>query len=236
MKKSELNQNIHLSEGNIKSKETDDVMFLTWSLPCKITCPYKTVKCEDFCFAQKNQYFPKVLASRMKNLEETKKDTFIQDMINHLEYHLERPKAQNKIIFVRIHTSGDFYSEDYLEKWIHIAEYFNGNTKILFQAYTKSIKILTKCISCEDKFNDMDISIIDEIIKSINIHFVYSIWSDTNKEDINIANFIGLQIFTAMTKEEIEKQEKDIFICKGDCGNCKQCYTGKVKNIAIPIH
>ena len=57
MKKSELNQNIHLSEGNIKSKCTDEVLFLTWSLPSGETCPYATDMCKRRCFAKKNESF-----------------------------------------------------------------------------------------------------------------------------------------------------------------------------------
>lgn len=90
MNKKLLNKNIHLSEGNIKSKNTDNVSFLTWSLPCKITCPYATEMCKKRCFAQKNQYFKSVLASRTRNFEESKKDMFVSDMINHLEHQLDR--------------------------------------------------------------------------------------------------------------------------------------------------
>ena len=57
IKKSELNQNIHLSEGNIKSKGTEDTMFLTWSLPSRSTCPYATTECKKRCFAKKNESF-----------------------------------------------------------------------------------------------------------------------------------------------------------------------------------
>ena len=142
IKKSELNQNIHLSEGNIKSKCTEDTMFLTWSLPSRATCPYSTKECRKRCFAKKNESFKSVRESRNRNLAETYKTTFVEDMIKHFEYHLQRPKAQDKLIIVRIHTSGDFYNLDYFKKWVDIAEYFKDNNKILFQAYTKSMPVL----------------------------------------------------------------------------------------------
>jgi hypothetical protein len=234
MKKSELNQNIHLSEGNIKSKNTDDVVFLTWSLPCKITCPYSTEMCRKRCFAQKNQYFKSVLDSRMRNLEETKKDSFVKDMIDHLEYHLSRPKMNNKKIFVRIHTSGDIYNLDYFIKWINITNHFREDNRILFQAYTKSMPIVNYYIqdyksTYGDEFSDKD------ILDDINIHFVWSIWNDTPKEYTDRAIELGLQTFTALSKQEIE-DKKGVFVCGGDCGHCKQCYTGKAKEIVIPYH
>lgn len=64
IKKSELNQNIHLSEGNIKSKCTDNIIFLTWSLPSRTTCPYATKMCKSKCFAKKNESFKRVRKSR----------------------------------------------------------------------------------------------------------------------------------------------------------------------------
>ena len=57
LKKSELNQNIHLSEGNLASKGNEEVMFLTWSLPSRSTCPYATEMCKKRCFAKKNEKF-----------------------------------------------------------------------------------------------------------------------------------------------------------------------------------
>lgn len=236
MKKSELNKNIHLSEGNIKSKGTDDVMFLTWSLPSRKTCPYATEMCKNKCFAKKNETFSGVRLSRERNLEETKKDTFVVDMINHLEYHLLRPKAKGKRIFVRIHTSGDFYNLDYLIKWIYITEYFKENNKILFQAYTKSMPILKAYINeyCKNYGYEY---LPKEIINDINIHFVWSIWDDTVKEFTDMALDLGLQTFTAMDKNDINKAiDKGSFECNGDCGHCKECYTGKSLEIVIPYH
>lgn len=221
IKKSELNQNIHLSEGNIKSKCTDNTMFLTWSLPSRETCPYSTAECRKRCFAKKNETFKSVRESRNKNLAETKKETFVSDMIKHFEYQLQRPKSQDKLIIVRIHTSGDFYSLDYFKKWVNIADHFGNNDKILFQAYTKSMPILQQ---------------YDEI-RNIPIHLVWSIWHDTPNEYTEKAIEFGLQTFTALPKDEIAVAvENKAFLCNGDCGNCKECYTGKSKEIVIPYH
>lgn len=236
MKKSDLNQNIHLSEGNIKSKNTNEVVFLTWSLPSKITCPYATEMCKKRCFAKKNETFKCVRDSRHRNLEETKKETFVQDMINHLEYQLQRPKMKDKKMFVRIHTSGDFYSLNYLIKWINITEYFKGNNKILFQAYTKSMPILYYYFEDYKSTYGNEFSNKD-ILEDINIHFVWSIWHDTPKEYNIIAKLLEMQTFKALPKKEIDESVNNgAFLCNGDCGNCKECYTGKSKAIVIPYH
>lgn len=236
IKKNELNNCIHLSEGNIKSKNTDNIMFLTWSLPSGATCPYATDMCKKRCFAKKNESFKNVRDSRERNLEETQKDTFIEDMIKHLEYHLSRPKAKNKRIFVRIHTSGDFYSLDYLIKWVYISEYFKENDKIFFQAYTKSMPIIEDYINEYGKNYGYDFD-PNEIINDINIRFVWSVWNDTPKKYTDSALALGFQIFMALPKDEISNQvDKGAFNCNGDCGNCKECYTGNSLKIVIPYH
>lgn len=242
-KKANLNKNIHLSEGNIKSKCTDDILFLTWSLPSRKTCPFATDMCKKKCFAKKNETFQRVRESRQRNLDETFKDSFVDDMIEHLEYQLQRPKAKDKLIIVRIHTSGDFYSVDYFDKWVKIAKYFKENKNILFQAYTKSIRYIWEWVVGdleEDILGDSD---VEEGLREINIHLVYSIWNDTSEEDIEIAkwwlstNNYEMQTFTALPKEEIENAVKNgAFLCGGDCGTCKECYTGKSKEIVIPYH
>ncbi len=218
MKKNELNHRIHLSEGNIKSRNTDEVLFLTWSLPSRECCPYSTEMCRKKCFAKKNESFKTVRDSRHRNLEESKKDTFVRDMINHLTYQLQRPKAKDKLMIVRIHTSGDFYSLEYLDKWIEISNFFKD--KILFQSYTKSMPIIK-----------------ERDINNINIHFVWSIWHDTPKEYNDLAYKMDMQTFTALPKNEIDDAVKNgAFLCEGDCGHCKECYIGNSKSIVIPYH
>ena len=222
IKKSELNQNIHLSEGNLASKGNEEIMFLTWSLPSRSTCPYATVMCKKRCFAKKTESFKSVRDSRGRNLAETHKNTFVADMIKHFEYQLQRPKAQNKLIICRIHTSGDFYSKEYFTKWVEISNYFKDNKNIMFQAYTKSMPILRQYIE------ENEIGLND-----INIHFVWSIWNDTPKEYTEYAKYLGMQTFTALPKDEIEIAVKNgAFGCKDlDCGSCRECYSNIYKEI-----
>ena len=74
-------------------------------------------------------------------------------------------------------------------------------------------------------------------IQSINIHLVWSIWHDTNEEYTDLANWMQLQMFTALPKDEIQSAVSDgAFLCNSDCGTCKECYTGESKLIVIPYH
>lgn len=86
--------------------------------------------CKKRYFTKKNETFSGFKLSRERNLEETKKESFVKDMINHLEYHLSRPKAKDKRMFVRIHTIGDFYNLDDFIKWVYISEHLEENDRI----------------------------------------------------------------------------------------------------------
>lgn len=225
--KKDLNQNIRLSEGNLASTGNDEIMFLTWSLPSRSTCTYATEMCKKRCFAKKNESFKNVRDSRSRNLEETYKDTFVQDMIKHFEYHLQRPKTQDKLVIVRIHTSGDFYNLEYFNKWVEISDHFKNNKKIMFQAYTKSMPVLKEYL----EVNTCN-------LQDINIHLVWSVWKDTKKEYTEYAKSIEMQVFTSLPKDEIGYAvQNGAFACKDlDCGVCKECYIGTSKEIVIPYH
>lgn len=96
----------------------------------KLVCPFAD-SCIKFCYAQKGAYNwgnVKPIFERRYNL--TKSDIFIQ-AIN------ESLKAK-KVDVLRIHDSGDFYSREYINKWLTIAK---ENKDVIFYAYTKSIPL-----------------------------------------------------------------------------------------------
>lgn len=215
-----INKNLHIVPGNTKLKSTDEVMFLTWSLMSRITCPYSTATCRRKCYARDNENFSSVRKSRISNYNESLKETFVSDMTILIERYLCSKKASDKIIFFRIHVSGDFYDEEYLNKWIHIANSFKGRN-IVFQSYTKCVKYL---VNIKD-------------LLGVNIRFVFSQWWDTPESDIDIANDLKLPTFIACTPLEVLYYiNKGAFECTWDCGICKECYIGKYNKIVIKYH
>jgi hypothetical protein len=209
MKKSELNPSIRFKDGNVKLKQC----FITFALLAGETCIGKTNLCYKNCFGRRGCFaMPTNRQCYNKNYLETLKDTFIKDTIDILEYQLQRKKF-NEItnLFVRIHSTGDFYSKEYFNKWIKITNYFKGNNKIKFQAYTKSL------------------SIIDSI-DNINIQLIFSQMPDTKQEDIDKAKKLGMKIYNTLEMkiddfEEFTKTTKD-HICSGECEKCLSCYLG----------
>lgn len=216
-----MSNKIHFGEGNLRSVPNGTYRYITWSLPSRITCPYSTVICRKVCFAKKNETFANVRESRERNWECSKKEEFVSMVTSYIDRYLKLKKCKDKLVIVRIHTSGDFYSEEYLDKWIEIANYYKGDNRIQFQSYTKSIIFLK-----------------NKDLKNINIHFVYSQMDDTKQEDIEIAKQLDLPIFYATTRENVEThRERGVYCCpKSSDGSCKECYKCNHKLIVVSTH
>jgi hypothetical protein len=103
-----------------------------FDLPAIKTC-VNCELCKNTCYAMKAQRMYKhTKAFRDNNYNESLKESFV-DKIN-MELMQLRKKG---IKYIRIHSSGDFYSNEYLNKWIKIAEL---NRDLIFYSYTKAYK------------------------------------------------------------------------------------------------
>lgn len=84
------------------------------------------------CYAQKAQIaYPAVMPARSRRLEVTKGKTFVDRISSELT------GTKKQFNFVRIHSSGDFYSQDYIDKWAKIAK---TSPNVRFYAFTKRKK------------------------------------------------------------------------------------------------
>lgn len=230
---------IGLSYGNKKLVDTALTRFLIWSITSVKTCPLATPMCIKACYATKaERIYPTVRTRRELNLEASKNDTFVADMIELIEWELAN---NDKNVNFRIHESGDFYSIEYLYKWVDIASHFQGNKRIVFMAYTKSLPFVKRAYDFYGKDN-------------VNIKFMASVWDDTSKAMVKLGNELGLNTFTALTTSQFaEKDYSSYFKCpssaslhKYGCGTCSEkhgsCYGQTVDrkkvsvNVAIEIH
>lgn len=84
------------------------------------------------CYAIKEQRrFPAVQSARGLRYEMSKASNFADIVISELKALRKPPK------YFRIHASGEFYSQSYVDKWFKIA---NALPNITFYAYTKRLK------------------------------------------------------------------------------------------------
>lgn len=126
--------------------------------------------CKDYCYARNGTYlFPKVKEAHQRNLMLTldEPEEWQARMLGELAGKKFRPSGDPRFpedrdrlilddwtqgwmdsggIAIRIHDSGDFYSDDYLRRWVEIARQVDD---ILFYAYTKEVSRVKRMIGEE---------------------------------------------------------------------------------------
>jgi hypothetical protein len=100
-----------------------------FSLPAVSTCPGRTKLCEGICYATSGFFrFRNVRTSLQASYDASLQDGFATLISNEIG-------RRRSIEAVRIHPSGDFYSAEYIGKWIDI---IRANPNVKFWAYTRS--------------------------------------------------------------------------------------------------
>ncbi len=123
------------SFGNQKVSKLDAVSFglpAYESIDGFKTCP-QAGACAAVCYARQGRYrMPNVAGAREFNLARIRGDLrgFIVDALEDLQ--------SIKQHLIRVHDSGDFFSQDYLDAWVFIARKTPAKT---FYAYTKSLHL-----------------------------------------------------------------------------------------------
>lgn len=210
----------------------------TFSMPPVETCPSATEMCIMKCYALKDYYrnWDNVSKSQHINYIMSQRADFVELMTKNLMIEAMKHDVENmfaeekKPLTVRIHVSGDFYSQEYFEKWVQIADNLK-DYNIQFGCYTKSINYIKNYLKATGKN-----------IRDININFMFSLWADTKEKFINMADEMDMNIFTAYNKKD--GIPEGYMACpddtnRGACGTtCNMCYekSDSRKNIAIAIH
>ena len=209
---------VTISNGNKKLLPNENVKYIIFNLLAVVTCPYRTAHCEQFCYAKKAETGPRaksVVPCRSANYEASKTTGFVPAMISLIEDTIKKPSYKDgKKIVIRIHESGDFYSQEYFNKWLEIANHFKNNNKLVFVAYTKSV----------DFIHDVP----------ANMVIRFSIWDDTEPAAIEKANALNLPIYTAV--ETFTDEPKRMQCDCVNCSTCFKCYNAKFELLKCEIH
>jgi len=185
---------VYISQGNRRMK------IPTFSLPAEKTCPSATTLCKKHCYAKKaERVYPNVLPSRERNLMDSKKDSFVYKMSDIIKKRTSP--------YIRIHESGDFYNQIYLDKWFRICRL---NPDKMFMVYTQRY--------------DLNFS-----HKPNNLIVYWTIWPDSKEIPKD-----GLKAYVVDDKKlpKYKKQPKGFKCSKGKgnnitCDKCLYCYKGK---------
>jgi phosphopantetheinyl transferase (holo-ACP synthase) len=143
------NNTLSFGSGNSKLSKS----IATFSLPAGHSCPFakecfskadrttgKIIDgkhCKFRCFAASQEaLYPSVRNARWRNFEILKNEGTVEKMTERLQAAI--PKGYT---YVRVHVSGDFYSEKYFLAWLNVAM---NNPLTVFYGYTKALPFLTK--------------------------------------------------------------------------------------------
>ncbi|HDR8014960.1 TPA: hypothetical protein QCY70_004928 [Bacillus cereus] len=195
-----------ISTGNMKVKDT-----FIWSLPPLKTCPGATAACKKSCYAKKAYLaYPSAKKAWEHNDLLTWHADFVEIITNWLNGELNSRRKTSKFKYFRIHESGDFYNQRYLDQWKEIARRFPG---IKFLAYTKS--------------GWLDFSNCPE-----NLMIRVSIWEDTNPRLVkNVVDELPRAIMDGM------EEKGKTFHCKPTykCHECRFCWDSQ-NDVKFSLH
>ena len=186
----------------------------SFSLPSISTCPGASEWCKKYCYAKgwplaffnKNRY--------TTNLARSKKPDFAKTMIHRMRIYAT--VSQIKYPPFRIHVSGDFYNEAYVNKWIRIVRTV---PQIKFYAYTRSW-IRPELLPSLEKLRSLP-----------NMQ----LFASCDKTMINPPE--GWRI--AWIEDDSRTEG---LICpeqsgaKKNCADCKYCFMGKYNDVIFKIH
>lgn len=194
---------LFVKKGNHKLPRTTAI----FNLPHLVTCPGATAECKSYCYARKaERMYKQCLPYRYANWDASKRSDFAAKAIG----ELKRMRTKNA---VRIHESGDFYNQAYVNKWVEIVK---ACPEYLFTFYTKSFHLFdfSKLRACK------------------NVVAFASIDPTTPKERLEKAK--GWAKATVLQEGKIAR--KGYFLCTGSCKSCKHCYRLGAGNVAFRKH
>ncbi|MBW2970819.1 hypothetical protein KY320_01515 [Candidatus Woesearchaeota archaeon] len=190
-----------LKNGNSKLGEA----IYNFNLP-RSTCSCRTELCSKYCYAKKGHFrYENVVKCFGNNLVESKQDDFVKRMNAQIIYL--------DCKYVRLHSSGDFYSQEYYEKWNQIAK---ANPDVKFLAFTRNITI---------DFSDRCENFI-----------IYQSTDKTTKKT-NPTLSLTANIFDEgehPNKHMHHVKETDSYVCDSKCYKCKFCWNSK-KNVSFKL-
>lgn len=155
------------------------------------------------CYALRNNFtFPSVIKSSEERYMLSHSKDFSHEMIEFIQ--------KKNIKYFRIHSSGDFYSKDYIDKWIKIAKKCE---KTKFRSTTRRRDLIDK---------------IEELNNLSNVIIRESLDDEVSEPKTNL-NFAALSHLKIV-------QERPVYKCKDNCEICEHYCWGNRVNVCFDEH
>jgi len=198
-----------------------------------IDCPFRSAGCERVCYATKGRHnCSNVKESRERSTNETHRADFADALIYTIKLEKTTGRYRNAVMIIRIHESGDFYSIQYLRKWIKVWGNMEGADGVRFVFYTKSFPFFLM-------LDDSERALINRMIDAGQIAINLSVDDTTSREQWRAYHAMRKAFPNANTyycTEHVDSVTHDN-VC--DCANCAKCGTcnkGTGKTTVVKIH
>jgi hypothetical protein len=216
-----LYNNGFIWHGNNKLLDFDDVengisfRYAQFNTRAVTDCPFRSAGCEAICYATKgNHVFPSVKESREKSFIESKREDFTESAVFAIRTEKESGRYKKAIMLVRIHESGDYYSVQYLRKWLRVWAEFKPADGVRFVFYTKSFPFFLM-------LNEQEKAILNGLLSSGIVAMNLSVDDTTSAEQwkayVEMRKAFPLANTYAVTEHTTEEDD----VC--DCANCAKC-------------
>ena len=120
----------------VKTGKLHNGVVAAFDLPAGQTCPYAGA-CKKGCYAHGFTFL--MHADKYANNYAVSQTDSFNELIS---AEISELRSKYKHVYIRIHSSGDFYSREYLAKWLVIIRSFPD---VRFYCYTKSVGMLKSC-------------------------------------------------------------------------------------------
>ena len=208
------------SSGNEKLKENNSVGYIIFNLPARKTCPKATGECWRLCYAVAAERYDGPRAMRSTNYDASRQPGFETAMIEHINYLIGlRSYRAKKHIVIRVHESGDFYSQVYFNAWLNVAEHFKDNRKLHFVAYTKSVDFVPENW---------------QAIRPRSFVVRFSLWNDTEPAELEKARARSLPIYSAVARFSDEPARVRCGCV--NCSTCFKCFSDAYELLLCEVH
>ena len=180
-----------------------------------IDCPCRSKGCEVVCYATKgNHVFPSVKKSRERSFVDSQRGDFADAMIYTIRTEKTSARYKNATMIIRIHESGDFYSVQYLKKWVKVWAETKNDDGVVYVFYTKSFPFFLMLTDDEKK-------VINDGMNSGRIAMNLSIDDTTTPEQWKAYFEMKRAFPSANTYRVTEHTTANDDVC--DCANCAKC-------------
>lgn len=209
---------VPFSTGNAKYIENEKCEFLMFFIPARYSCPWATDHCKAACYV--DYRYPSNVVGHINALIWTMKADFVAAVVKKIRNASKKAASNGKKLVVRIHESGDFYNQEYFNKWVAIAQAVADDSNVTLAAYTKSVEYVAASKAA-----------IPE-----NMIIRFSLWDDTDPEQCEIAKTLNMPVYSAVEKNAFEGLPENMKCNCENCGECHKCFENIEKMLLCVIH